>query len=121
MDTQMVDQEPHRSVQLIRRVDTRIPTPLLSASLPSPSPSPAVLGKLAELRAPKPVSSVTSGSGVWCGPNLNQGLQMQAGGGRQLSHAGPEFEFFAVGSMLCGQNEMAGNEVSNRLNSRQVG
>lgn len=68
MDTQMVDQEPHRSVQLIRRVDTRIPTPLLSASLPSSSPSPAVLGKLADLRAPKPVSSVTSGSGVWAKP-----------------------------------------------------
>lgn len=66
MDTQMVDQEPHRSVQLIRRVDTRIPTPLLSASLPSPSP--AVLGKLGDLRAPKAVSSVTSGSGVWAKP-----------------------------------------------------
>jgi transcriptional repressor NF-X1 len=62
----MVDQEPHRSVQLIRRVDTRIPTPLLSASLPSPSP--AVLGKLTDLRAPKPVSSMTSGSGVWAKP-----------------------------------------------------
>ncbi|KAG1798823.1 uncharacterized protein HD556DRAFT_153931 [Suillus plorans] len=68
MDTQMIDQEPHRSVQLIRRVDTRIPTPLLSASLPSPMPSPAVLGKLADLRAPKPISSVTSGSGVWAKP-----------------------------------------------------
>ncbi|KAG1811846.1 uncharacterized protein BJ212DRAFT_1448349 [Suillus subaureus] len=68
MDTQMVDQEPHRSVQLIRRVDTRIPTPLLSASLSSASPSSAVLGKLGDLRAPKAVSGVTSGSGVWAKP-----------------------------------------------------
>ncbi|KAF9240460.1 hypothetical protein BU15DRAFT_87666 [Melanogaster broomeanus] len=30
MDTTMVDQEPLRSVQLIRRIDSRIPTPLLS-------------------------------------------------------------------------------------------
>ncbi|KAG0702207.1 hypothetical protein DFH29DRAFT_922785 [Suillus ampliporus] len=66
MDTQMVDQEPHRSVQLIRRVDTRIPTPLLSASLASPSPS--ILGKLTDLRAPKAVSSVTSGVGGWSQP-----------------------------------------------------
>ncbi|KAG2150355.1 uncharacterized protein EDB93DRAFT_1205209 [Suillus bovinus] len=73
MDTQMVDQEPHRSVQLIRRVDTRIPTPLLSASLPSP----AVLGKLADLRAPKVMSSVTSGSGVWAKP---QPKAAEAGG-----------------------------------------
>ncbi|KAI0042826.1 hypothetical protein FA95DRAFT_1499565 [Auriscalpium vulgare] len=50
MDTQMVDQEPYRSVQLIRRIDTRIPSPLLSASLPS-TPSNG-LGKLADLRAP---------------------------------------------------------------------
>lgn len=65
MDTQMVDQEPHRSVQLIRRVDTRIPIPLLSASLPSLSPSPAVLGKLGDLRAPKAISSMAGGSAVW--------------------------------------------------------
>ncbi|OBZ78433.1 FKBP12-associated protein 1 [Grifola frondosa] len=49
MDTQMVDQEPHRSVQLIRRIDSRVPSPLLSAcsalqQLPrtrvSPAPTP---------------------------------------------------------------------------------
>ncbi|KAG1732760.1 hypothetical protein EDB19DRAFT_1831244 [Suillus lakei] len=57
-------------VQLIRRVDTRIQTSFLSASLPSPSPSPspAALGKLVDLRAPKAVSSVSSGSGVWAKP-----------------------------------------------------
>ena len=47
MDTQMVDQEPHRSVQLLRRIDSRVPTPLLSASV-----STGGLGKLADLRAP---------------------------------------------------------------------
>lgn len=44
----MVDQEPHRSVQLIRRIDTRIPAPLLSQAISS-APS---LGKLVDLRSP---------------------------------------------------------------------
>jgi len=52
MDTQMVDQEPHRSVQLLRRVDTRIPTPVLSAFIVSIAPPPS-LGKLADFRALK--------------------------------------------------------------------
>lgn len=48
----MIDQEPHRSVQLIRRIDSRIPSSLLS-SVASASTVPAVsLGKLAPLRAP---------------------------------------------------------------------
>ena len=56
MDTQLVDPEPHRSVQLIRRVDIRIPDPLLSAV------TAPVLGKLTDLRArnmppPAPVPS----------------------------------------------------------------
>lgn len=52
MDTQLVDPEPHRSVQVIRRIDTRIPDPLLSVVT-----APA-LGKLTDLRArhtPTPV------------------------------------------------------------------
>ncbi|KZT20935.1 hypothetical protein NEOLEDRAFT_1244899 [Neolentinus lepideus HHB14362 ss-1] len=54
MDTQMVDQEPHRSVQLIRRMDTRIPTPLLSSTIMSSTN----LGKLTDLRAaPAPRST----------------------------------------------------------------
>src|SRR5260221_10171477 len=48
MDTQMVDREPHRSVQLIRRIDIRIPPNLLSQS----SSTSTTLGKLADLRAP---------------------------------------------------------------------
>ncbi|KAI9063381.1 hypothetical protein FKP32DRAFT_707113 [Trametes sanguinea] len=51
IDTQMVDQEPHRSVQLLRRIDSRIPTPLLSSVIAPPSASSS-LGKLADLRAP---------------------------------------------------------------------
>ncbi|KAJ8519767.1 hypothetical protein ONZ45_g3310 [Pleurotus djamor] len=35
LDTQMVDQEPHRSVQLLRRLDTRLPTPTLSSHMAS--------------------------------------------------------------------------------------
>lgn len=52
MDTQMVDQEPHRSVQLFKRVDTRIPSPLLSSSVAQSAMSSTSLGKLADLRAP---------------------------------------------------------------------
>ncbi|KAH7924930.1 hypothetical protein BV22DRAFT_1195572 [Leucogyrophana mollusca] len=59
MDTQMVDQEPHRSVQLIRRIDTRIPSPLLSAFVSS-SPGPSSnLGKLADLRVRTPLPAPT--------------------------------------------------------------
>ncbi|KAJ3566139.1 hypothetical protein NP233_g7178 [Leucocoprinus birnbaumii] len=49
LDVQLVDQEPHRSVQLIRRLDTRLPSPLLSATIQQPSSSPG-LGKLGDLR-----------------------------------------------------------------------
>ncbi|OAX40568.1 hypothetical protein K503DRAFT_687258 [Rhizopogon vinicolor AM-OR11-026] len=67
LDTQMVDQEPHRSAQLIRRIDTRIPMPLLSTSLASQA-SPPVFGKLADLRAPKAVPSLTGTAGGWGQP-----------------------------------------------------
>lgn len=43
----MVDREPHRSVQLIRRIDTRIPANLLSQTVVTNG----TLGKLADLRA----------------------------------------------------------------------
>ena len=62
----MVDQEPHRSVQLIRRIDTRIPSPVLSAFLASHTLPQ--YGKLADLRAPKPVSHLTSGGAGWGQP-----------------------------------------------------
>ncbi|KAI6044085.1 hypothetical protein EDC04DRAFT_2866044 [Pisolithus marmoratus] len=49
MDTTEVDQEPHRSVQLIRRIDTRIPVPPLSQCAVSAAPP----SKLVDLRSSK--------------------------------------------------------------------
>ncbi|KAF8067912.1 hypothetical protein FPV67DRAFT_1626152 [Lyophyllum atratum] len=54
MDTQMVDQEPHRSVRLLRRIDTRIPSPLLSSTIVTSVPAQPNLGKLADLRSTAP-------------------------------------------------------------------
>ncbi|KAF5336563.1 hypothetical protein D9611_006507 [Ephemerocybe angulata] len=54
MDTQLIDQEPQRSVQLIRRIDTRIPSPVLSAYIASLTPN---FGRLADLRSLKSGSS----------------------------------------------------------------
>ncbi|KAG6873346.1 hypothetical protein C0995_000206 [Termitomyces sp. Mi166 len=51
MDTEMVDQEPNRSVRLLRRLDTRVPNPLLSASIAASVPTAPNLGKLVDLRA----------------------------------------------------------------------
>ncbi|KAK7683188.1 hypothetical protein QCA50_013861 [Cerrena zonata] len=70
MDTQMVDQEPYRSVQLIRRIDSRVPSPLLSttASSASTSTTSSGLGRLTDLRAPAPSQSIkptTSGASAW--------------------------------------------------------
>jgi len=43
LDVQMVDQEPVRSVQVVRRLDSRVPTPLLLTHVASTMPN---LGKL---------------------------------------------------------------------------
>ncbi|KIK58129.1 hypothetical protein GYMLUDRAFT_228416 [Collybiopsis luxurians FD-317 M1] len=37
MDTQLVDVDPYCSVQIIRRIDTHVPTPLLSAHIAASS------------------------------------------------------------------------------------
>ncbi|KAK0489493.1 hypothetical protein EDD18DRAFT_1189467 [Armillaria luteobubalina] len=73
IDTQMVDQDPHRSVQLIRRIDTRIPSPLLSSHVATPRPPN--LGKLGNLRGGgvvrEPQSVMKTGHGAgrgWTGP-----------------------------------------------------
>ncbi|KIK58127.1 hypothetical protein GYMLUDRAFT_45677 [Collybiopsis luxurians FD-317 M1] len=74
MDTQLVDVDPHRSVQIIRRIDTRVPTPLLSAHIATKL-NPGGLGKLGILRngvhaAPSMTTTTTtppSGSGSGSG------------------------------------------------------
>ncbi|KAL5498772.1 FAP1 [Sanghuangporus vaninii] len=78
MDTQMVDQEPMRSVQLIRRIDTRIPKPLLS-SVSTPSLN---VGKFADLRpfANSPVARPSSAAGV-ANSNVNSAHAQNANRG----------------------------------------
>jgi transcriptional repressor NF-X1 len=65
----MVDRVPHRSVQLIRRIDTRVPANLLSQASTTTGNT---LGKLADLRAPARVlpaaAAASSGS-----PRANRG------------------------------------------------
>ena len=74
MDTQMVDQEPKRSVELIRRIDSRIPSPLLSSTISMVSASPASgppthgLGKLADLRAPAAARPAVPGRSLNASP-----------------------------------------------------
>ena len=53
---ELIDQEPNRSVQIRRRIDTRIPHPLLSVVALPPIGKPS-LGGLGNLRAPKPASN----------------------------------------------------------------
>jgi len=48
VSTQAVDKEPHRSISLTRRIDSRLPHPLLSSVINAP------LGKLADLRQGSP-------------------------------------------------------------------
>jgi len=69
MDTQMVDREPHRSVQLFRRIDTRVPANLLSQASTTTGNT---LGKLADLRAPTRVlpAAAPASSGP---PRANRG------------------------------------------------
>lgn len=52
----MVDQEPHRSVQLIRRIDTRVPVPLLSQHIAS------TMGRLVDLKL---VAGKGAGGSAW--------------------------------------------------------
>lgn len=72
---ELIDQEPNRSVQIRRRIDTRIPNPLLSAAVsPPPSAVKPALGNLASLRTTSnaPASSTGGPAPVW-GKSTNPG------------------------------------------------
>ncbi|KAH7097552.1 hypothetical protein BKA62DRAFT_643194 [Auriculariales sp. MPI-PUGE-AT-0066] len=60
MDTALVDVEPHQSVQITRRIDTRIPSPVLSQAAGPSTPTSPALGRLVNLQAPaRPIVTVT--------------------------------------------------------------
>jgi len=59
---ELIDQEPNRSVQIRRRIDTRIPNPLLSSSV-----TPPTTAKLANLRTSTPI--VTPAPTPWAKPS----------------------------------------------------
>jgi transcriptional repressor NF-X1 len=75
----MVDREPHRSVQLIRRIDTRVPANLLSQAFTTGS----TLGKLADLRAPvriSPAAAPASSGALRANRGWNSVLTASQGG-----------------------------------------
>ena len=78
----MVDQEPHRSVQLIRRIDTRVPAPLLSQSVASAG---STMGRLVDMRlgAGRSAGGPGTGGSAWGGASGGAGgIGTGAGTGR---------------------------------------
>ncbi|VDC07404.1 unnamed protein product [Peniophora sp. CBMAI 1063] len=66
MDAQMVDAEPHRSVQIIRRIDSRIPVPLLSTAIaqqPQRASTTAAWGAKLVTPQPAPVTGPAASRG----------------------------------------------------------
>lgn len=64
---ELIDQEPNRSVQIRRRIDTRIPNPLLSATIPTPGSSAAkpLLTNMGALRQGSAAPASTSITPTW--------------------------------------------------------
>lgn len=63
MDAQMVDAEPHRSVQIIRRIDSRIPTPLLTAAIAQSQRAPTTAAWGAKPVSQPPSIAPAAGAG----------------------------------------------------------
>ncbi|KAK4684233.1 hypothetical protein P7C73_g5958, partial [Tremellales sp. Uapishka_1] len=88
---ELIDQEPNRSVQIRRRIDTRIPNPLLS-DVAGPAPPKPSLGGLTNLRSIPPKAwgagaSATTGASVANGTGGGSGslAKMIAAGSRESS------------------------------------
>jgi transcriptional repressor NF-X1 len=64
--TELVDADPHRSVQIRRRIDSRIPTPLLSSTVGAPAVK-RQLGGLGDMK------KTTAGSSPLLAPNPIRG------------------------------------------------
>ena len=64
--TELVDADPHRSVQIRRRIDSRIPTPLLSSTVGAPAVK-RQLGGLGDMK------KAPSGPGTLLAPNPIRG------------------------------------------------
>jgi transcriptional repressor NF-X1 len=67
---ELVDADPHRTVQIRRRIDSRIPNPLLSTMVGAP-PAKRQLGGLGDMK--KTLSTGSSGSGAVLAPNPIRG------------------------------------------------
>ena len=66
ISTELVDVEPHRSVLVRRRIDTRIPSPALSTAVSGPAKPSGSFGGLTNLRAPaSSASAAASSSAGW--------------------------------------------------------
>ena len=74
MDSVMVDQEPHRSVQLIRRIDTRVPVPLLSQHIAS------TMGRLVDVRLGTGKGAGGGAGSPWSGAGAGAGAGGTASG-----------------------------------------
>ncbi|KAG9092665.1 FKBP12-associated protein [Ceratobasidium sp. UAMH 11750] len=103
VNTQLVDEEPRRSVQLIRRPDSRIPTPTLSQAS---APAPSRLGSLGDLRKPtvtRPGPSTGANMGAWRSANSSPAP----------SSANPNPNSVAPGNLVLGRGSpMSGNALS---------
>ena len=74
-----MDAEPNRSVQIRRRIDTRIPNPLLS-TITAPVVSKPSLGGLTNLKS-KAVTNGSRGWGVGSGTGTSTATAGGGGGG----------------------------------------
>jgi transcriptional repressor NF-X1 len=65
LSTDLLDAEPNRSIMIRRKIDTRVPNPLLSSVVAQPATAERKSGGLANLRATPTASGTSSGTASW--------------------------------------------------------